>query len=137
MTQVVPSSGGNVYVASDALVQTIAEFTAASSGAVQSLLLIDSGSGGDGSTRYLTVLEDGVAVAERVGVQALQRAVRRVIRRRQQPRVVLCQARAELRARRVDLCEVFVHLVQADRVAPRPGIQIPMCRFLHGDRLLQ
>lgn len=64
MTQVVPSSGGNVYVASDALVQTIAEFTAASSGAVQSLLLIDSGSGGDGSTRYLTVLEDGVAVAE-------------------------------------------------------------------------
>ena len=36
-----------------------------------------------------------------------------------------------------DLCEVFVHLVQADRVAPRPGIQIPMCRFLHGDRLLQ
>lgn len=63
MTKIEPT-GGSVYRASNGLIQTIAEFTAASSGSVQSLLLVDGGSGGDGSTRYLTMLEDGVKVAE-------------------------------------------------------------------------
>ena len=63
MTKIDPT-GGSVYNATDGLIHTIAEFTAASNGAVQSLLLVDSGSGGDGSVRTLTMLEDGVKVAE-------------------------------------------------------------------------
>ena len=64
MTKIKPIGGSSYYSASKGLTQTIAQFTAASGGAVQKLLLIDNGVDGDGSVRTLTMLEDGVKVAE-------------------------------------------------------------------------